>query len=277
MATVAYTVGRFQPPTIGHKKLINAVIAAAGPGGKAYVFVSSTQGKGKELLKNPLTSKQKLPILKHMFPSRVEFVDTADCKPACGGAIAAFYHLIDVKKHNAKEITLVVGDDRKPVFGPDANIWNTEKGKRFGPGGDNPTAANFEFLKSDARHPALELKDADNMSGTKARQYVKLNRIEDFYNAIGYGPGEDKTDADKVFSIIQKALEGTSGVKRTQPSGGEIDYETLTSADAEFDYPETPDDPSKRQKMGGRRKTRRSRNMRRKRIHKSMGNRTERK
>ena len=231
MVKVAYTVGRFQPPTIGHQKLINAVVSAAGPGGKAYVFVSSTQGTGKEKLKNPLTSSQKMPILTHMFPSGVEFVDTQVCKEEghpCGGAIAAFYYLIEQKGHAAEDITLVIGDDRKREFGASADIWKRKEEKdRFGPGGVNPTEANFVYLKSDKRNPNPEIKDADNMSGTKAREYVRLNRVDDFYSAVGYGPTEEKGAAKSVYDTIKRVV-GSSRVR-----GGADTSEVMFSADAE--------------------------------------------
>jgi len=227
---VAYTVGRFQPPTIGHKSLIETVKASAE---KAYVFVSSTVTPP---VKNPLESKDKLPILKHLVEG-VEFVDTATCEPKCGGAIAAFYHLIDLG-HDAKDIKLVVGDDHINDFGPSAPIWNSE-GKRFGPGGEVPAGkplppANFVFVKSAKRNPDLEVKDADNMSGTKARQYAKLGRIEDFYIAVGYSESDDRTDAKVVYDKIA----GNTGppAKRVRRGGEEPVPEVLTSADAEFEY-----------------------------------------
>lgn len=228
MVKVAYTVGRFQPPTIGHKRLIAETIKAA-KGGEAYVFVSSTQGSGKEKLKNPLTSEQKIPILKHMFPDGVTFVDTAKCDPRCGGAIAAFNHLINEKKHAAEDITLVVGDDRKPDFGPTADIWKRKAEKdRFGPGGV-PNEANFVYLKSDARDPDLEIKDAENMSGTKARQYVKKDRKDDFFLAVG-----GKTPAAEIaYDEIKKVVGGRRHRRGTK---GDL-TEVMTSADAEFEYP----------------------------------------
>jgi len=234
MVKVAYTVGRFQPPTIGHKALIQAVKDAAGAGGQAYVFVSSTMSpKGK----NPLTSAQKMPILKHMFPAGVTFVDTQECKDKgepCGGALAAFYYLMNEKGHKREDITLVVGDDRKPDFGPGADIWKRkEEGDLYSPAG-------FEFLKSDKRLPDLEIKDAANMSGTKARQYVKLGRKDDFYIAVGYDSAPNKAAADAVYDVIKTITGGKS--KR----GGVADEDTLYGADAEFDYP-----------AGGRRRTRR--------------------
>ena len=223
MVKVAYTVGRFQPPTIGHKALIQAVKDAAGEGGQAYVFVSSTMSPKA---KNPLTSAQKLPLLRHMVPSGVTFVDTATCDPKCGGALAAFYHLIKEKNHAKEDITLVVGDDRKPEFGPGADIWKRKDEKDvYSPGG-------FVFLKSATRDPNPEVKDAANMSGTKARHYVNLGRKDDFYIAVGYDSAPNKAAADAVFDVIKKTVGG-----RTTRRGGLADSETVYGADAEFNYP----------------------------------------
>ena len=228
---VAYTVGRFQPPTIGHKSLIEKVRES---GEKSYVFVSSTTTPKD---KNPLESSDKMPILRHLVEG-VEFVDTATCTPRCGGAIAAFYHLVELG-HKAEDIKLVVGDDHINDFGPAAPIWNSE-GKRFGPGGEVPAgqplpAANFVFLKSAKRNPDLEVKNSENMSGTKARQYAKLGRIEDFYMAVGYSETDDRTDAKVVYDKIA----GNTGppAKRARRGGEEPVPEVLTSADAEFEYP----------------------------------------
>lgn len=224
MGKVAYTVGRFQPPTIGHKALIQAVKDAAGPDGTAYVFVSSTMSPKA---KNPLTSAQKMPILQTMFPRGVVFVDTQECKDRgepCGGAIAAFYYLLNVKNHAKEDIVLVVGDDHKDDFGPEADIWKRKEEKDvYGPGG-------FVFLKSAKRNPDLEIKDAGNMSGTKAREYVKRGRKADFYSAIGYDTVANKSAADAVYDIIKATQKGG------RVSGG-TDEETVYGADAEFTYP----------------------------------------
>lgn len=247
MVKVAYTVGRFQPPTIGHKALIQKVIDTAGPGGKAYVFVSSTMTP-KNI--NPLTSEQKMPILQHMFPSGVEFVDTAKCgyewEKSCGGGKNAFEYLVGARGHKPEEITLVVGDDRKPVFGPEAGAWNrkNDKGEALpplGPGGSPPKASNFVFLSSARRNPDPNVKDAANMSGTKARGYVKDGRKDDFYIAVGYDGAANKAAADAVYGAITDWLKSKGGRRRR---GGAFDDESAFDAD---------DEPG----SGGRRRTRR--------------------
>lgn len=226
MGKAAFTVGRFQPPTIGHKALLEAVKKAAGPDGQAFVFVSSTM---TPKAKNPLTSAQKMPILQTLVPTGITFVDTQECKDKgepCGGALHAFYWLIDKKGYSKEDLTLVVGDDRKPEFGPTADIWKRKEEKDVYAPGD------FVFLKSDKRNPDLEIKDAANMSGTKAREYVKKDRKDDFYRAIGYDTVADTTAADTVYQII-KSSQASKG-----KTGGARDlHEVAYGADAEFTYP----------------------------------------
>jgi cytidyltransferase-like protein len=218
---VAYTIGRFQPPTIGHKSLIERVKSEAGPDGKAYVFVSSTTTPKD---KNPLESTDKMPILRHLVEDGVEFVDTAVCKAEgtpCGGAIAAFYYLLDHEKHKAEDIVLVVGNDHRDDFGPTAPIWNIKAtdGKpvhRFGPGGEvsagqSLPVGNFVLVASADRDKDLEKKDDVNMSGTKARQYVKLGRKDDFYLAVGANDPASKAAANTVYAKIAGSFKKKGG------------------------------------------------------------------
>ena len=54
--TAVFTFGRFNPPTIGHQKLLQAVLRTAkSEGGKPFIFGSHSQDKKK----NPLSYKEK--------------------------------------------------------------------------------------------------------------------------------------------------------------------------------------------------------------------------
>ena len=231
---VAYTIGRFQPPTIGHKSLIEEVIKAAG-GGEAFVFVSSTMTPAA---KNPLTSAMKIPILKHMFPDGVTFVDTATCNPSCGGPLNAFKWLL---KENKKDITLVVGQDRAADFGEKAAMWTEGK----------PDA--FVSFGAEARKPDIDDLTEENMSGTKARELAKRDMKSQFYTALGYDEKRGLVaDVEAIYTKIkegsapaQKAKSPKSPKPEPEPNpkakrsrlGGDPTDETMTSADAEFEYP----------------------------------------
>lgn len=210
MVKVSYTVGRFQPPTIGHRMLIKAVREAADPG-HAYVFVSAV---GPDNDKNPLPAELKLPLLQHMFPD-VKFIHTKrDCLPEfpnCGGPGMALAWLTSVKKYDPSNITVVLGKERlgdpnsKEYFGESARIWGGE---------DKPKPAFFvpvgHVLKRDMKAPST---DENNMSGTKARSYVTEDDSgkRDFYIAVGYDP---KTMSPEVEAVYNRIYEAKFGVRR---------------------------------------------------------------
>ena len=73
MGTAVFVFGRFNPPTIGHGKLLNALTSTAQrEGGKALVFTSSTQ----DAKKNPLTKIQIFKYMKKAFPKEKKYFQT---------------------------------------------------------------------------------------------------------------------------------------------------------------------------------------------------------
>ena len=67
-STAVFTFGRFNPPTIGHQKLLQAVQKVARQkSGKTFIFGSFSQDKKK----NPLSHQQKMKYLKQMFPNEM--------------------------------------------------------------------------------------------------------------------------------------------------------------------------------------------------------------
>lgn len=240
---VAYTVGRFQPPTIGHKMLIQKTIEAAGEGGQAYVFVSKTVNNTD----SPLPIALKLPILRHMFEhaTNVKFVDTStECTKPCGGPGPAFGHLLE-KGFTPEQITFVIGMERlgdptsPKYFGPEARLWGDET---------KPRPGKFQSVGQNVyRDPSLEDKSAENMSGTKAREYACRQRKPDFYTALGYDYAAGKVDVvEAAYTEIRNVICGAvSGVKtsastleapqpkKSKRGGGEEDEATKGGPDGE--------------------------------------------
>ena len=65
-STAVFAFGRFNPPTIGHQKLIETVLATAKTAnGKAYLFLSQKQNNKTD----PLTFKEKQDYLKMFYPN----------------------------------------------------------------------------------------------------------------------------------------------------------------------------------------------------------------
>jgi len=194
----SFAVGRFQPPTIGHALMIQEVMKS---GGDAFIFVSSATTPKDQ---NPLTAAQKIAALKKMFPTGVTFVDTSECKPKCGGPVAANNYL---RQRGYTDITLLAGSDRAESFGPDAPMW--ELGKKA------------EIPVPPPKFKALtrtEGTGATAMSGTKARQLARDGKYEEFANAVRVGSIDD-ADIRKLYDAIRKKNGGrTRRIKRNKAS-----------------------------------------------------------
>lgn len=225
MAKAVYTVGRFQPPTIGHRMLIDRVISEARRiGGDAYVFVSSVKGTGKDAARNPLDVTQKIELLRNLFPetSGVTFINTAtDCLPEfknCGGPGMALAWLTSKKGYPLKDVTIVLGAERladpksKEYFGTGARIW----------GGADKEPGNFLRVgHRPDRDMSAGADKEEHMSGTKARSYVTSDRkqIADFYTALGYKLGSGEVP------IVNTVFDAILQVKSAQKGGVEDEDE----------------------------------------------------
>ena len=69
MKSVAFTFGRFNPPTIGHEKLIRKVASIRAD--KFYIFPSWRQNSQTD----PLPHKIKYAYMKRAFPKYVKNID----------------------------------------------------------------------------------------------------------------------------------------------------------------------------------------------------------
>ena len=78
LKTAVFCFGRFNPPTIGHGKLLDALISVAKrKGGRnSDTFILASHSVDSE--KNPLTKDQKAFYLKKMFPKQMKHYDLDD-------------------------------------------------------------------------------------------------------------------------------------------------------------------------------------------------------
>jgi hypothetical protein len=113
--------GRFNPPTIGHQKLIDHIAKVAGDNRADYnIFGSHSQDPKK----NPLTSGAKASYLKEMFP------DHSDNIIYDQGVKSVLDALEGAHKRGYKVANVVVGSDRLEEFTRLANRYNGE-GKKY--------------------------------------------------------------------------------------------------------------------------------------------------
>ena len=159
---IAFTFGRFNPPTIGHEKLINAVKAAAG---KYRIYISKTHNA----VKNPLEYNTKMQYLNAMFP-------TANISNDKMRTILEI--VVSLYDEGWENITMVVGDDRIAEFDKMLNTYNGVEGKAHG-------YYNFDSINvvsAGERDPDAD--GAEGMSASKMRAAAVANNYDNFKQGL---------------------------------------------------------------------------------------------
>jgi RimK family alpha-L-glutamate ligase len=174
------TFGRFQPPTIGHEKLVNAVMSTAKKlGADSFIFPSRTQDKKK----NPLQIKDKVKFLRKFFP-RVRIVDDRNAK-------TIFNAMESLVKKGYTDITLVVGGDRVEEFKKTITPYVDEMGLN-----------SFDVVSAGERDP--DLSDVGGMSASKMRVAVSDNDFDAFMKGIP--KSINKKIAKELFVLLKKEM-----------------------------------------------------------------------
>ena len=187
MSTAVFVFGRFNPPTIGHEKLINAVIAVnQREGGTALIYGSHTQDSRK----NPLTHKQKFKWLIKMFPRMKKSLQST----------ATEKDVMEIATElNGKydKLVMVAGSDRVDEFTSLLNSYNGIKSKhgfyKF---------EEIEVISAGERDP-----DADGASGMSASKMRHAATQGDF-EAFIMGASDELTVKDKrnMMNDVRKGL-----------------------------------------------------------------------
>lgn len=176
--TVVFTFGRFNPPTIGHQKLVEKVqaVAAKLPNADHIVYLSQTQKPGKD----PLSWKDKISLFKKMFPSVNVSTDTSIKNP---------YVALETLGKQYRNVIMVVGSDRVERFKGDMQKYLAEFGIK-----------NFDVVSAGERDPDAE--GAEGMSASKARQLAYDGNFQNFAKTL---PSSINNATKKVvFDKIRK-------------------------------------------------------------------------
>ena len=178
---VAFAFGRFNPPTVGHKKLIDTVVDAS-KGGDFYIFTSQSQDPDK----NPLDYQTKVNFLKKLFP------DIQD-KIVYDVSIKNVLQAADKLKANGyTAATFVCGSDRVPEFTKLLNAWNgMDKTPRFGV---------LNIISSGEREDGVE--GVGGVSASMAREFVKNNDFESFKGTVPNNPQLAK----ELFDAVKQGM-----------------------------------------------------------------------
>jgi len=174
---ITVVFGRFNPPTIGHEKLLQAAEKAA-QGGDFKIYPSRTQDPKK----NPLDPDMKVSYMRKMFPKYEEqIVNDSEM-------ISIFNVLTTAYEEGYKNVNIIVGADRQAEFENLANKYNKDL---------------YDFKQ--IRVISAGVRDADaegveGMSASKMRKAVADDDFEAFKKGTpkGINDGETRTLFDAV-------------------------------------------------------------------------------
>ena len=177
--TLTVTFGRFNPPTVGHGKLLSAAKKAA-EGGDLKVYPSRSQDPKK----NPLDPDMKISFMRKMFPDYAEnIVNDSEMK-------TIFNVLTAANEDGYANVNIVVGSDRQAEFENLATKYNGE-------------LYNFDQI----RVISAGVRDADaegveGMSASKMRKAVADNDFDSFRKGTPKELNDAETQSlfDAVFN-----------------------------------------------------------------------------
>jgi phosphopantetheine adenylyltransferase len=179
--TISFTFGRFNPPTIGHEKLMDKTRKA----NRNYRIYASQSQDSK---KNPLDFKTKTTFMKAMFPVHARSISTDK-------VITPFDILTNLYNEKYTDVVMVVGSDRVEEFEKQLTPYNGKKA-RHGYFKFN----SIKFVSAGERDP-----DAEGVSGMSASKMRKAAQDND-YDSFAKGLPRKFKQGKMLFKTLQKAL-----------------------------------------------------------------------
>jgi hypothetical protein len=179
--TLTIVFGRFNPPTIGHEKLLKAANKAA-TGGNLKIYPSRTQDPKK----NPLDPSTKISFMRKMFPDYAEqIINDPDMK-------SIFDVLVNADKDGYGNVNIVVGSDRQSEFENLAQKYN----------GDLYQFDLIRVISAGMRDADAE--GAEGMSASKMRKAVMDGDLDSFRK--GTPKQLDDGDVQTLFNAVRSAM-----------------------------------------------------------------------
>ncbi len=179
--TLTTAFGRFNPPTAGHEKLLQAARKASA-GGPLKIYPSRTQDPKK----NPLDPDMKISYMKKMFPDfEEEIINDAEM-------ISIFDVLTTAYEDGYKNVNIIVGADRQAEFENLATKYN----------GDLYDFANIRVISAGVRD--ADAAGVEGMSASKLRKAVQDDDLDAFKRGM---PKKVKdADAQAIFDAVRTGM-----------------------------------------------------------------------
>ena len=179
--TIAFTFGRFNPPTIGHEKLIKKLASVQAD--EMRILISQSQDPKK----NPLEPRQKLNYMKSIFPRYGNQIMI----PSSNVIINMITEMYD---EGFTHLKMVAGSDRVNEFKKLFTTYNDVKSRHGYYNFDS-----IEVISAGERDPDAE--GASGMSASKMRAAAQDNDLETFEKGLPNFKG-----VEKLFKDVRKGM-----------------------------------------------------------------------
>ena len=181
---ISITFGRFNPPTIGHEKLLSTVAREAKRSGGEYRIYPS---RSEDPKKNPLDAGTKIKYMRQAYPDHANaIIDNADMR-------TIFDVLTALDNDGYSSVNIVVGGDRVSEFNSLAQKYN----------GDLYTFDEIKVTSAGGRDPDAE--GVEGMSASKMRKAAAEGDFDTFKQGIPKGLG--KEGSEKLFMTLRAAMQ----------------------------------------------------------------------
>ena len=179
--TLTVAFGRFNPPTVGHGKLLAAAQKAA-QGEDMKIYPSRSQ----DAKKNPLDPDMKVGFMKKMFPDYADNIVNDDEMKSI------FNVLTTADEGGYKNVNIIVGSDRQAEFENLATKYN----------GDLYNFDNIRVISAGVRDADAE--GVEGMSASKMRKAV----VDDDFKAFRSGTPKELNDGDTqaLFDAVRSGM-----------------------------------------------------------------------
>ena len=181
---ISVTFGRFNPPTVGHEKLLNKVAQQAKSSGGEYRIYPS---RSEDPKKNPLDAATKIGFMKQAYPDHANAIQNNEEMRTIFDVLTA----IDGEGYSS--VNLVVGGDRVSEFNSLAQKYN----------GEAYTFDEINVVSAGGRDPDSD--GVEGMSASKLRKAAAEDDFNSFSKGMSKGLGKDGTE--KLYMTLRQAMQ----------------------------------------------------------------------
>ena len=180
---ISITFGRFNPPTIGHEKLLKKVAQEAkSSGGEYRIYPSRTEDPKK----NPLDTGTKIRFMRQAYPDHANaIIDNEEMR-------TIFDVLTGLDADGYSSVNIVVGGDRVSEFNSLASKYN----------GDLYTFDEIKVTSAGDRDPDGE--GVEGMSASKMRK-AAMEGDQDSFNK-GIPAAMSKKDKEAMYLTLRQSM-----------------------------------------------------------------------